>query len=151
MPDVGQERGLTISEREDILRQHFQHGFDLITCKARFYTFSPAVWTDLDIYVHDVGRISLPLSDLQAKELIAKSRQDPCRNGGGTIVDTSLEGNAWEINPDQFQIRSPQWKPHMDGLLQVMAAKLGVRVPISAELYKMLLYEKGAIPKAHTE
>lgn len=36
-------------------------------------------------------------------------------------------------------------------MLHRVAADLGIRSHVSAELYKMLIYEKGAMFKAHTE
>ena len=82
--------------------------------------------------------------------LIAQSHQAPYGKGSETIVDTAVR-NTWELNPEQFQIRSPHWGPFLGNLLKQVAQGLGINAPISAELYKMLIYEKGAMFKAHTE
>ncbi|RYP56457.1 hypothetical protein DL771_011776 [Monosporascus sp. 5C6A] len=136
-------------ERELSLRRRLRDGLDSITTQADFVTLV-ADKADPDIFVEGVGPISLPLSEVQAKQLIAKSHQAPFGKGSETIVDTSVR-NTWEINPEQFQIRSPQWKGFLDNVLRKVARGLGISSPISAELYKMLLYEKGAMFKAHTE
>ncbi|RYP27448.1 hypothetical protein DL767_007692 [Monosporascus sp. MG133] len=136
-------------EKELALRRRLCDGLDSITTKAEFVTLL-ADKADPDIFVEGVGPISLPLSEVQAKKLITKSHQAPFGKGSETIVDTSVR-NTWEINPEQFQIRSPQWKGFLDNVLRKVARGLGIRSPISAELYKMLLYEKGAMFKAHTE
>ncbi|KAK7756709.1 hypothetical protein SLS62_001150 [Diatrype stigma] len=137
------------AERELRLKQNLQRGLDLITAKGDFAAWE-ADKKDPDILVNGVGPVHLPLSELQAKELIAKSHQAPYGKGSETIVDTSVR-NTWEINPDQFEIRNPQWGAFMDMLLKRLSAKLGVHAPVSAELYKMLIYEKGAMFKAHTD
>lgn len=137
------------TERELRLRQNLQRGLDSITSKGNFAA-SEVAEKDPDIFVNDVGPVRLPLSEIQAKELIAKSHQAPYGKGSETIVDTSVR-NTWEINPDQFQIRNPQWGAFMDMLLWKLSGQLGVHAPVSAELYKMLIYEKGAMFKAHTE
>ncbi|RYP90606.1 hypothetical protein DL770_003273 [Monosporascus sp. CRB-9-2] len=136
-------------EKEFSLRRRLRNGLDSITTKADFVTLL-ADKADPDIFVEGVGPISLPLSEVQAKKLITKSHQAPFGKGSETIVDTSVR-NTWEINPEQFQIRSPQWKGFLDNVLRKVARGLGISSPISAELYKMLLYEKGAMFKAHTE
>ncbi|RYP79631.1 hypothetical protein DL769_002870 [Monosporascus sp. CRB-8-3] len=136
-------------EREFSLRQRLRNALDSITTTADFVTLL-ADKADPDIFVEGVGPISLPLSEVQAKKLITKSHQAPFGKGSKTIVDTSVR-NTWEINPEQFQIRSPQWKGFLDNVLKKVARGLGISSPISAELYKMLLYEKRAMFKAHTE
>ncbi|RYO81367.1 hypothetical protein DL762_007146 [Monosporascus cannonballus] len=141
---IGQTR-----ERGFSLKRRLRDVLDSITSRADFVTLL-ADKADPDIFVEGVGPISLPLSEVQAKELITKSHQAPFGKGSETVVDTSVR-NTWEINPEQFQIRSPQWKGFLDNLLRKVARGLGISSPISAELYKMLLYEKGAMFKAHTE
>ncbi|RYP23035.1 hypothetical protein DL765_001290 [Monosporascus sp. GIB2] len=136
-------------EREFSLKRRLRNGLDSITSQADFVTLL-ADKADPDIFVEGVGPIRLPLSEVQAKELISKSHKAPFGKGSETVVDTSVR-NTWEINPEQFQIRSPQWKGFLDNVLRKVARGLGITSPISAELYKMLLYEKGAMFKAHTE
>ncbi|KAI0842867.1 hypothetical protein F5Y06DRAFT_75227 [Hypoxylon sp. FL0890] len=110
----------------------------------------PAMLDDLDIFVQGIGRINIPLSEAQAKEIAVKSHQAPYGKGSETIVDTSVR-NTWELNPDQFEIRAPDWQVFLDNALAYVREQLGLRSPISAELYKMLLYEEGAMFKAHTD
>ncbi|KAI1374042.1 hypothetical protein F4677DRAFT_447687 [Hypoxylon crocopeplum] len=46
---------------------------------------------------------------------------------------------------DQFEIRSPAWQGFLDTVLANVGKQLQIPSPISAELYKMLLYEQGAV------
>ena len=105
----------------------------------------------LDIEVNGVGPVKLPLSEEQAKQLIVQSRQAPFGRGCDTIVDTSIR-NTWELDPSLFTIRNiRKWDAVIRVLVRNVKKELGVQGPITASLYKMLIYEKGAMFKAHTE
>jgi hypothetical protein len=54
-----------------------------------------------------VGTVGLPLTDLQAKEIIKVSSLAPFGRKDQTILDTTVR-NTWQINPDQVQIKNPQ-------------------------------------------
>jgi hypothetical protein len=103
-----------------------------------------------DILVTVVGNIRMPLEENQAKELIALSRQAPYGKRAETIVDTSVR-NTWELDASQFTFSSPEWSSYLASLCEKVAEDLGVKQKIKAEIYKMLIYEKGAMFKAHTE
>ncbi|KAI3329455.1 hypothetical protein HD806DRAFT_287663 [Xylariaceae sp. AK1471] len=106
---------------------------------------------DPQIFVEDVGTIKLPLSDEQAQQIISKARLAPCGKGSETIVDTTIR-NTWELDSHNFKITAgAQWDEWLNSVLQHVANTLGITDPIHAELYKMLLYEKGAMFKAHTD
>ena len=102
------------------------------------------------ISVPGIGDIQIPLEEAQAKELIAKSRQAPYGKGAETIVDTSVR-NTWELDASQFTFKDPDWDTFLAGLCARVAGNLGIRHKIKADIYKMLIYEKGAMFKAHTE
>ncbi|KAI0148149.1 hypothetical protein F4776DRAFT_660322 [Hypoxylon sp. NC0597] len=123
---------------------------DSIYPAGSFSGFAPVQHSDPDIFVQDVGRIDLPLSEKQAKEIALKSHQAPYGKDSETIVNTSVQ-NTWELNPDQFEIRAPDWPVLLDNVLAYVRKQLEIRSPISAELYKMVLYEEDAMCKAHTD
>lgn len=94
--------------------------------------------------------IGVPLGLQDAQRLINVARQAPFGKGEQTIVDTSFR-NTWELNPSQFSL-SDKWQPYVDSLMMMACEGLGVKTnDISAELYKMLLYEKGAMFKPHAD
>lgn len=103
----------------------------------------------LRVTVNDVGNISFPLHESQACQIIEKARLAPFGRGSETLVDTSVR-NTWELNPDQFGL-NPDWHTHLNEICGIVAADMGIQSPIRAELYKMLIYEKGALFKPHTE
>lgn len=103
-----------------------------------------------DLFVNQVGDIVMPLSESQARQLITKARQAPYGKGSDTIVDTAVR-NTWELDAGQFTFRNPRWPGFIQGLCVRVSLDLGINAPITAQIYKMLIYEKGAMFKPHTE
>ncbi|KAK0724019.1 hypothetical protein B0T21DRAFT_395412 [Apiosordaria backusii] len=101
------------------------------------------------ILVHGVGHIAHPLQEVTARQLIEKARQAPYGKGSETFVDTSVR-NTWELDAAQLDL-NPQWGSTIDTACTWVAQQLGITAPVTAELYKMLIYEKGAMFKAHTD
>lgn len=102
------------------------------------------------LFVTGVGDITLPLQEPKARQLIERARQAPYGKGTETIVDTSVR-NTWELDATQFEFRHPGWPGFLKHICSVAAKGLGINTDIHAEIYKMLIYEKGAMFKAHTE
>ncbi|EFX01365.1 hypothetical protein CMQ_6307 [Grosmannia clavigera kw1407] len=92
----------------------------------------------------------MPLQEPQARQIIEKARQAPYGKGEETVVDTSVR-STWELDAGQFELQGPAWERLLETVLASVKKSLGVVSPIRAELYKMLLYEKGAMFKAHTD
>lgn len=105
------------------------------------------------LYVHGLGIIGLPLSERLAVELAGISHQAPFGKGSKTIVDTTVR-KTWELDPSQFELRNPAWQSCVKDAIQSVGKELGIvggMSSISAQLYKMLLYEKGAFFDRHRE
>jgi len=100
--------------------------------------------------VDGVGDIALPLREEQVRQLIAKAHQAPFGRRSETLVDVSVR-NTWEINADQLRFLDPAWPNYLLRLSKLVATNLGIDGPIRLELYKMLIYEKGAMFKPHTD
>ncbi|KAL9580360.1 MAG: hypothetical protein Q9212_004541 [Teloschistes hypoglaucus] len=102
--------------------------------------------------IHDVSLIALPLSEQAAKDIIKVCHQAPYGKGSDTLVDESVR-KTWELNPDLFQFQNPAWNPNIQQLARNAATQLGIsaEASINAELYKLLLYEEGAMFKPHQE
>lgn len=71
-----------------------------------------------------------------------------------TIIDTSVR-KTWELNSDQFELRNPQWTSYINDITARAISELGFISnnvdAVQAELYKLLIYEKGAMFKLHKE
>lgn len=105
------------------------------------------------IHVGGVGDIQLPLTVNQARQIIAKAQRARHVNlkGSKSLVNTSLR-NTWELDPDLFELKNPYWEQRICNLARHVVEELGIDdITIRAELYKMVIYEKGAMFKAHTE
>ena len=99
------------------------------------------------------GPISLPLQDVDARRIIAASHQAPFGKGSETIIDTSVR-RTWELNHDQFTMGNEDgFDAVLEDAIEQTCASLGLsdRDDIQAELYKLLLYEEGALFRPHTE
>ena len=72
--------------------------------------------------------------------------------GSETIVDASVR-RTWQLAPDDFELRNPKWPPLIQKVTEQVARELGFTdgATVSAQLYKLLLYEEGAMFKRHKE
>jgi len=123
---------------------------DSIKAAGSFAAFREISETSVaPIFVHDVGLVGFPLQKSMTRALIEKARQAPYGKGNETFVDTSVR-NTWELDAAQLDL-GPQWAPAIDDACKWVAQQLGITAPVTAELYKMLIYEEGALFKAHTE
>ncbi|PLW18434.1 hypothetical protein PCASD_15632 [Puccinia coronata f. sp. avenae] len=100
--------------------------------------------------VDGVGDIAFPLQEETMRQLIAKSHQAPYGRRSETLVDVSVR-NTWEINGDQLHFFDPDWLRYVLRLSHLVATTLGIKETIRLDLYKMLIYETGAMFKAHTD
>jgi hypothetical protein len=97
--------------------------------------------------------IGLPLSDHDAQAIVSASHEAPFGKGEETIVDTSVR-KTWEVSPGEFELKNPAWQPYIESIVAKVSTGLGVDTAgkgVAAELYKLLLYEKGAMFKPHQE
>lgn len=108
---------------------------------------------DPGLHIDDVGNISLPLTERDAEAIMKIGSQAPFGTGSATIVDTSFR-NTKELNPNQFQLRNPAWSEYLEEIITQLCVRLGFpNSPsgIRGELCKMLLYDTGAMFKAHED
>ncbi|RDW69921.1 hypothetical protein BP5796_08318 [Coleophoma crateriformis] len=99
------------------------------------------------------GTIGLPLSDRDADAIISVARQAPFGKGTETVVDESVR-KTWEVAPSDFDLRNPAWHGFVREIVTKVSAGLGITsygAGVDAELYKLLLYDKGAMFKPHQD
>ncbi|TKW52228.1 hypothetical protein CTA1_12806 [Colletotrichum tanaceti] len=127
------------------------HELDGIETKGSFASFRALKQVvDPELFVQDVGPIVMPLPENQIRQMIGMAAQAPFGKGSETLVDTTVR-NTWELDPEHFALRSPRWESNLQTICAIVAHDLGIKSPVNAELYKLLLYEKGAMFKAHTD
>lgn len=105
------------------------------------------------ISVDPIGTVRLPLSEEDAHTLVQASHKAPFDKGTETVVDESVR-KTWEIVAENIQFLNKGWQSCLNRTVERVARELGVAdgsINVRAEFYKMLLYGKGAMFKAHKE
>eukprot|EP01133_Synstelium_polycarpum_P013006 gene13006-15297_t len=104
-----------------------------------------------NIDVTDVGTLEYPVLQKTVKDIIQKHAvQAPYGKGEETIVDTNVR-NVWQIASDTFKI-GKEWDDSLDIILKKVAKDLGLGdEKIGANLYKMLIYQKGGFFLEHRD
>lgn len=108
----------------------------------------PAVLPGLD--VKGIGPLGVPVTSADAKRIITKASQAPYGRGAATIVDTDVR-RVWQLEPTQFALRNSAWREALQDVVDAVQRDLGIRSKVTAELYKLLVYEKGSFFKPHRD
>ncbi len=114
-------------------------------CSGAIPTVSPK------LSIGGQGAFQVPLSKMTAEKIITYARQAPFGKGEGTFVDTRVR-NVWELLPDQFELRNPEWDAVVHKIVdQVRHAMRLKEYDVSAHLYRLLVYEKGGFFLPHRD
>ncbi len=97
-----------------------------------------------------IGSIGTPVSAADAKRLVAKASLAPYGRGEETIVDPNVR-RVWQLEPAQFVLRNTAWNAHVAAIVDAVKAEFGIRQKVSAQLYKLLVYEKGSFFAPHRD
>lgn len=98
-----------------------------------------------------VGTISFPVPEFQAQQIIQKAVLAPYGKGEETLIDTSVR-KVWQIAPEEIRLSGAAWSETFDAILSRVLEGLGCgNTPVVAELYKVLLYDKGGFFTAHRD
>jgi hypothetical protein len=101
--------------------------------------------------VEGVGVLSFPVPPAQIAALIARATRAPYGRGKATILDESVR-KVWQIAPDKVRLGGKSWAANFDGILQQVIAGLGCEgMAVSAELYRVLVYDAGGFFLAHRD
>ncbi|MEI6412672.1 MAG: 2OG-Fe(II) oxygenase [Pseudomonadota bacterium] len=100
--------------------------------------------------VEGVGPVALPLLPIQAEQLIAVALQAPYGRGEETLVNTEVR-RTWQIDAGRVRIQGQGWARSLEGVLAQVVAGLGVTGQVSAELYKLLVYDTGSFFVSHRD
>jgi predicted 2-oxoglutarate/Fe(II)-dependent dioxygenase YbiX len=115
-----------------------------------FYTSGSLELPAPRLEVEGVGQIAFPLLPVQGEELIAVAERAPYGRGAATIVDTGVR-RTWQIGPGQVRLGGKHWQTTLDRVVAQAAEGLGVSEPVSAEFYKLLIYDKGSFFVSHRD
>ena len=104
-----------------------------------------------DMVIDGVGDKSLPLLPFQAEAIKAVGSQAPYGMGSVTVVDRTVRDST-QVDASQVRFLNPDWQSKVEALTRRVCDELGINGNyVRAELYKVLLYEKGGHFKPHTD
>jgi len=117
---------------------------------GKFYAAGAAEIYLPSLEVEGVGPIALPLLSFQAEQLVTVAERAPYGKGEETLVDTDVR-RTWQINADKVHISGKHWQQNLGEIVAWVVEKLGVNGPVSAELYKLLVYDTGSFFVSHRD
>jgi predicted 2-oxoglutarate/Fe(II)-dependent dioxygenase YbiX len=117
---------------------------------GNFYVSASPELIPPGLEINGIGRISFPLLPEQAKQIIAIAERSPFGRAENTIVDVNVR-RTWQVASDQVHLSGRQWPQSLKKIVKLAVEGLGVTSPISAELYKLLLYDVGSFFVEHRD
>ncbi len=106
-----------------------------------------------NLEIEGLGVLSFPVPPAQIATLIQQATRAPYGRGEQTILDESVR-KVWQLTPNQLRIGGKSWAANFDRILTRVTAGLGCGgIVVSAELYKLLVYDQGGffLPHRDTE
>jgi len=101
--------------------------------------------------VEGVGVLSFPVPPAQIAALIQHATRAPYGRGEETILDESVR-KVWQLPPEKVRLGGKSWAANFDGILKQVVAGLGCEgMAVSAEFYKLLVYDTGGFFCAHRD
>lgn len=147
------EKQMSEPYRWDRLSTTVRTLLDDIESEGSFYAKGVSESANPGLEIEGLGSIGMPVSPHDAQRLIQHSRQAPFGKGTETFVDTSVR-NTWEIDAACVVFCHPKWSGFQQSALDEVCHQLGVpdgSQNVRAELYKLLIYEEGAMFKPHKD
>ncbi len=101
--------------------------------------------------VEGIGVLSFPVPEAQSRALVERCERAPYGRGTETVLDTSVR-KVWQLSPSRFDIGGKPWPGVFAQILDTVANGLGCNgANVTAELYKLLVYDEGAFFKTHRD
>ena len=101
--------------------------------------------------VKGAGIVSFPVPPAQARKLMTVAERAPYGRGDQTLVDENVR-KVWQISPQKLSIGGKGWERSLQALTARIATDLGCSPGrVTAEFYKLLIYEKGGFFAAHRD
>ncbi len=103
------------------------------------------------VEVEGAGTLSFPVPDAQIAAIVRRAKRAPYGRGQETIVDTTVR-KVWQVAPDKVKLGGKSWAANFETILSKVKAGLGCEdASVSAELYKLLVYDRGGFFLAHRD
>lgn len=106
-----------------------------------------------ELQIDGVDAVQVPLSSAGVQTLLAVGEKAPFGKGQQTLYDDSIR-KTLQIDGSRISFGNDAWLRWLKGVITFVAEGLGVAngaENVRADLYKMLLYDQGAMFKPHRE
>ena len=101
--------------------------------------------------VDGAGMLSFPVPEAQVRALVAAAERAPYGKGPDTLVDTSVR-DCWQIGAERIRLAGGAWQETFARILGAVASGLGCPGDgLDAQLYKLLVYERGGFFSTHRD
>lgn len=121
-----------------------------VRCHGDFYTRGVMEIAAPNVRVEDLGLLSLPFQHEQLEQLLAGASRAPFGRGTQTLVDTAVR-KTWQIDASRLTFEGRHWQRSLDAIVAAASAGLGVSEPVTAQLYKLLVYDTGSFFVGHRD
>jgi len=109
----------------------------------------PFVFPGLE--VRGVGEIGFPINPLEVREMVKIAHKAPFGKGSETLLDTAVR-SAWEIDAGEITFNNSDWDNFVADIVKQIKLGLGIEShEVSANLYKLLIYESGDFFLTHKD
>ena len=103
------------------------------------------------VEVEGVGVLSFPVPSAQIRQITGHATRAPYGRGEATILDESVR-KVWQLPPEKVRLGGKSWAASFAAILSKVSAALGCEGrAVSAELYKLLVYDTGGFFLAHRD
>ena len=103
------------------------------------------------VEVEGARSLSFPVTEEQARSLIAAAERAPFGRGEQTLVDNSVRA-CWQIDAARVRVTGGAWHGTLTQIVAQTATGLGCPAErTSAHLYKLLVYEPGGLFAPHRD
>ncbi len=101
--------------------------------------------------IDGVGEVGFPLQKEMAEKIIQQAHSAPFGKGAETLVDKTIR-NTWEIDKELVNFSNEKWDAKLKKIIQKVKEELSLEdEAITANFYKLLLYEQGSFFKPHRD
>ena len=103
------------------------------------------------VEVAGVGTLSFPVPEVQVQQIISQASRAPFGRGEATILDESVR-KVWQLPRDTVRLGGKSWDKTFARILAAVADGLGcAEAGVTAELYKLLVYDPGGFFASHRD
>lgn len=143
MTQIAIDYNTDLQQLEDLLSK--------ISCPGDFFMQGEKEIPLPTVQIEGIGTLSFPLLEGQVKEMIDMASLAPYGKGEETIFDTSVR-KTWQISANNIHISGKSWQTNFSAILEEVKNALGCRdCIVTAELYKLLIYDTGSFFLPHRD